>query len=66
MFEVLTCLNNIGGRGFDAAECDLFSSKPGLYGAGVQELLDSGGRVSVFELAKKYVIFGGYRYNGSD
>ncbi|XXN13669.1 MAG: cobaltochelatase subunit CobN [Candidatus Hodgkinia cicadicola] len=68
VFEVLTCLNNAGGAsfGFEATECNLFSSKPGLYGTGVQELLDSGNRVSVFELAKKYVVFGGYRYNGSD
>nr|AIT41435.1 Aerobic cobaltochelatase subunit CobN [Candidatus Hodgkinia cicadicola] len=68
VFEVLTCLNNAagGGFGFEVAECDLFSSEPGLYGTGLQELLDSGNRVSVFALAKKYVIFGGYRYNGSD
>ncbi|AUG91352.1 Aerobic cobaltochelatase subunit CobN [Candidatus Hodgkinia cicadicola] len=66
VFEVLTCLDGAGGFDFEAVKCDLFSSKPGLYGVGVQELLDSGNRVSVFELAKKYVIFGGYRYNGSD
>ncbi len=66
LHKVFEALARAADGGFELAECELFSSKPGLYGVGIQELLDSGSWVSAAELAKRYMVYGGYRYNGLD
>ncbi|XXN13840.1 MAG: cobaltochelatase subunit CobN [Candidatus Hodgkinia cicadicola] len=62
-FEVLSHLNEAN---CDASlvKCYLFSSRPGYYGTGIQELLDSESWSNVAELAKKYVSNSGFCYNG--
>ncbi|PIM95551.1 Aerobic cobaltochelatase subunit CobN [Candidatus Hodgkinia cicadicola] len=42
----------------------LFCSRPGSYGVGIQELLDGHNPLSLECLAKKYILYGGYYFNG--
>ena len=44
------------------AECRVFGSKPGAYGAGLQALIDERGWESDGDLARAYVAWGGYAY----
>lgn len=54
--------------GLTAAEADrrsiyrVFGSKPGAYGAGLQALIDERGWTSDADLARAYVLWGGYAY----
>lgn len=42
----------------------VFGSKPGAYGAGVQELMASGGYADAADLARAYLAASGYAYEG--
>ncbi|XXM90213.1 cobaltochelatase subunit CobN [Candidatus Hodgkinia cicadicola] len=65
VFDTLTSLSCFDSACCEHVNCNLFCSEPGHYGVGIQELLDSGSWVSTSELAKKYVFYGCYRYDGS-
>ncbi|XXN19792.1 MAG: cobaltochelatase subunit CobN [Candidatus Hodgkinia cicadicola] len=64
LFEIVSSLRDACDLSFRFAEYSLFSSEPGYYGVGIQELLDSGCWANCVELANKYINYGCYHYNG--
>ncbi|ATY93501.1 Aerobic cobaltochelatase subunit CobN [Candidatus Hodgkinia cicadicola] len=64
LFEIVNRLQDVNDISFKSTKYNLFSSKPGYYGVGIQELIDSGCWANAAEIANKYASYGCYCYNG--
>ena len=51
-----------GGEGFREATYRVFGSAPGAYGAGLQALIDEQGWEEPGDLARAFIVWGGYAY----
>ncbi|PIM95613.1 Aerobic cobaltochelatase subunit CobN [Candidatus Hodgkinia cicadicola] len=66
LYKMFSVVDNLQDSPKDQSQWSgtLFSSKPGSYGVGIQELLDCRNLPSISCLATKYMIYGGYCFNG--
>ncbi len=64
MFSTVAMLANEMGAPLEW-HGSIFCCKPGLYGVGIQELLDGRSLPSTMHLAMKYMLYGSYCFNGT-